>query len=131
MPLPEVHLVGGTSAEAVRLAPVATAMREQARIEPILLGAGPEPLAYARTLEVFGLTPGLTVPAGNKTDTLRRLDHLWATRTPAAVVVQGDAGAALPAAVAAFWRRIPVVHLDAGRRSVDLGSTGPVEPRRR
>jgi UDP-N-acetylglucosamine 2-epimerase (non-hydrolysing) len=132
MPLPEVHLVGGTSAEAARLAPVATAMREQARVEPVLLAAGPEPLTFAQTLDVFDLTAALAVPAGSDdAETICRLDHLWSTRTPAAVVVQGDAGASLPAAVAAFWRRIPVVHLDAGRRSGDLGAAGPAEPNRR
>jgi UDP-N-acetylglucosamine 2-epimerase (non-hydrolysing) len=132
MSLPEVHLVGGTSAEAARLAPVATAMREQGRIEPILLAAGPEPLSFAQTLDVFDLTAGLAVPAGtDDAETIGRLDQLWSQRTPAAVVVQGDAGASLPAAMAAFWRRIPVVHLDAGRRSIDLGATGPTEPRRR
>jgi UDP-N-acetylglucosamine 2-epimerase (non-hydrolysing) len=132
MSLPEVHLVGGTSAEAARLAPVATAMRTQARVAPILLAAGPEPLTFAETLGVFGLTAVLAVPAGgNDTETIRRLDRLWSTRTPSAVVVQGDAGASLPAAIAAYWRRIPVVHLDAGRRSADLGAAGPEEARRR
>jgi UDP-N-acetylglucosamine 2-epimerase (non-hydrolysing) len=132
MPLPEVHLVGGTSTEAARLAPVATAMREQARVEPILLAAGPEPLTFAQTLEVFDLTAALAVPAGtDDAETICRLDQLWSTRTPAAVVVQGDAGASLAAAVAASWRRIPVVHLDAGRRSGDLGAVGPAEPNRR
>jgi UDP-N-acetylglucosamine 2-epimerase (non-hydrolysing) len=126
MPLPEVHLVGGTSAEAARLAPVATAMREQARVEPILLAAGPEPLSFAQTLDVFDLTAALAVPASaDDAETICRLDQLWSTRTPSAVVVQGDAGASLPAAVAAYWRRIPVVHLDAGRRSGDLGAAEP------
>ncbi|HEY0533184.1 MAG TPA: UDP-N-acetylglucosamine 2-epimerase [Actinoplanes sp.] len=132
MPLPEIHLVGGTSTEAARLAPVATAMREQARVEPILLAAGPEPLTFAQTLGLFDLTAGLAVPAGaDNAETICRLDQLWSTRTPAAVVVQGDAGASLPAAVAAYWRRIPVIHLDAGRRSGDLGATGLTEPNRR
>jgi UDP-N-acetylglucosamine 2-epimerase (non-hydrolysing) len=132
MPLPEVHLVGGSRTEAVRLAPVATAMRELARIEPILVAAGPDPLTFTQTLDVFNLTPGLAVPsAADDTETVRLLDQLWSKRTPSAVVVQGDAGASRPAALAAYWRRIPVVHLDAGRRSPDLGATGLVEPNRR
>jgi UDP-N-acetylglucosamine 2-epimerase (non-hydrolysing) len=126
MPLPEVHLVGGTTVEAARLAPVATAMREQARIEPILVAAGPQPLTFAQTLNVFDLTAALAVPVGaDDAETIGRLDQLWSTRTPSAVIVQGDAGASLPAAVAAYWRRIPVVHLDAGRRSADLGASEP------
>jgi UDP-N-acetylglucosamine 2-epimerase (non-hydrolysing) len=107
-------------------------MREQAQVEPILLAAGPEPLSFAQTLDVFDLVAALAVPASaDDAETICRLDHLWSTRTPSAVVVQGDAGASLPAAIAAYWRRIPVVHLDAGRRSADLGATGLTEPHRR
>lgn len=132
MSLPEVHLVGGTSAEAARLAPVAAAMRDQRRLTPILVAAGPDPQAFTRTLAVFGQTPGLTVPAaGADDDVISPLDRLWATRTPAAVMVQGDGGGSLPVALAAHWRRIPVVHLDAGRRSSELGSSTVAEANRR
>jgi len=72
--------------------------------------------------------PGGTVPSGSvDAEMICRLDRLWAARTPAAVMIQGDGGAGLPAALAAFWRRIPVVHLDAGRRSSELGETTAVE----
>lgn len=134
MPLPEVHLVGGTSTEAARLVPVAAAMRDQGRLAPILVAAGPDPLAFTRALAVFGRTPGLAVPVDSgDTDAvlIGRLDRLWATRTPAAVMVQGDGGGSLPAAIAAYWRRIPVVHLDAGRRSSELGSSTVAEANRR
>jgi UDP-N-acetylglucosamine 2-epimerase (non-hydrolysing) len=132
MSLPQVHLVGGTSAEAARLAPVAAAMRDQGRLEPILVAAGPDPLAFTRTLTAFDRTPGLAVPAGSSdAELICRLDQLWATRTPAAIMVQGDGGGSLPAALAAHWRRIPVVHLDAGRRSGELGSSTLAETNRR
>ena len=52
-------------------------------------------------------------------------------RTPAAVIVQGDTTTALAGAMAAFWRRIPVVHLEAGLRSGDLDSPFPEEANRR
>lgn len=132
MPLPEVHLTGGTSAEAARLAPVAAAMRDQGRLAPILVAAGPDPAAFTRTLAVFGQIAGLTVAAvGADADAIWPLDRLWATRTPAAVMVQGDGGGSLPAALAAYWRRIPVVHLDAGRRSSEVGSSTVAEANRR
>src|SRR3954469_12440301 len=123
MSLPEVHLVGGTCAEAVRLAPVALAMRTQGLVDPVMIAAGPEPLVFAETLDCFDLTAGVILPAGPDDATIRRLDQFWTTRTPAAVMVQGDGEGSLPAALAAYWRRVPVVHLDAGRRSADLGTT--------
>jgi UDP-N-acetylglucosamine 2-epimerase (non-hydrolysing) len=118
MSLPEVHLAGGTCAEALRLAPIALAMREQGLIAPFLLAAGPDPTAVSRTWIACGLASDVTLPASADLATaVRRYDQLWASRTPAAVVVRGDN---LAAALAAYWRRVPVMHTDAGRRSGSL-----------
>ena len=128
MSLPEVHLVAGTPAEALRLAPIALAMREQGRLDPVLVAGGTEPAAIRRTLAAFGLAPRITLPAATEaTETVRRYDEMWAARTPAAVVVRDALGPAL----AAFWRRIPILQIDAGRRSGDLASDSPVEAQRR
>lgn len=129
MSLPEVHLVGGSRAEALRLAPVAIAMREQGRLEPILLAAGPDPDAVDGTFAAFGLTPHITLPTGaERTEAVRRFDLLWASRTPAAVILRDN----LAGAAAAFWRRVPVMQVDAGRRTGDLAAApGSVEADRR
>jgi UDP-N-acetylglucosamine 2-epimerase (non-hydrolysing) len=127
MSLPEVHLVGGTATEAARLAPVALAMRDQRRLIPILLAAGPDPVSFAGALLAFDLIPdvdGADSAGADQAETVRRFDQFWARRTPAAVVIHGDRGASLAAAIAANWRRIPVVHLDAGRRSGRLEGSG-------
>jgi UDP-N-acetylglucosamine 2-epimerase (non-hydrolysing) len=115
MSLPEVHLAGGTCAEAVRLAPVAAAMRAQGLLEPVLVAAGAHPTDVSRTYISLGLASDVTLPASaDLASAVRRYDRLWAERTPAAVLVRGDN---LAAALAAYWRRIPVLHLDAGRRT--------------
>lgn len=120
----EVHLVCGSTSEAIRLAPVVLALRRAALLEPVLL-ADPA----VEVLEAFGLTPEITLPAGD--ELVRELDELWSVRTPAAVIVVGDAGTTLAGALAAFWRRIPVVHLDAGLRSGDPAAPFPAEDDRR
>ncbi|GID28910.1 UDP-N-acetylglucosamine 2-epimerase [Paractinoplanes brasiliensis] len=128
MPLPEVHLVAGTPAEAVRLAPVALAMREQGRLTPIAVVTGAEPDTVGATLTQFGLTPKITLPSGaDDAGTMRRFDDLWAARTPAAVVVRDG----LAPALAAYWRRVPIMTIDAGRRSGELGSVSALESQRR
>jgi UDP-N-acetylglucosamine 2-epimerase (non-hydrolysing) len=129
MSLPEVHLVAGTSAEALRLAPVAAAMRTQGRLTPVLLAGGSAPAAVTRTFAAFGLAVDVPLPStADDAAALRRLDQLWAVRTPSAVVMRGDNFAG---ALAAYWRRIPVIHLDAGRRSGSLGSADTAEAHRR
>ena len=139
MSLREVHLIGGTRPEAVKLAPVAVAMREAGLLRPVLLASGQHPAMVAQALAAFGLEPVITLQVERSTGSqaelltamIRELDELWSVRTPAAVIVQGDTTTSLAGALAAFWRRIPVVHLEAGLRSGDLDSPFPEEANRR
>ena len=129
MSLPEVHLVGSTPAEAFRLAPVALALRAQGRLNPILLAGGPDPAAVTRTFAAFGLVPAVALAASAVQATaVRRYDQLWAVRTPSAALVRGEN---LAAALAGHWRRIPIMHLDAGLRSGSLGAADSAEANRR
>ena len=105
MSLPEVHLIGGTRAEAV-----VAALRAGGLVSPVLIAGGPaEPL----------------------TEMIKRLDARWTTRPPAAVIVPDDSTPSLAGALAAYWHRIPVVHLEAGLRSDDLDSPVRDEANRR
>jgi UDP-N-acetylglucosamine 2-epimerase (non-hydrolysing) len=137
--LPEVHLIAGTRPEAVKLAPVATAVRDQRLLAPVLVASGQHPAMVTQALDAFGLAPDVALRVGRGTGgqaelltgIVRRLDRLWGSRPPAAVIVQGDTTTGLAAALAAFWRRIPVVHLEAGLRTGDLGAPFPEEANRR
>ena len=139
MSLPEIHLIGGTRPEAVKLAPVALAMRAAGLLTPVLVASGQHPAMVSQALAAFDLTPdvSLRVDRGTGsqaellTELIRQLDALWEHRAPAAVIVQGDTTTSLAGALAAFWRRIPVVHLEAGLRSGDLDSPFPEEANRR
>jgi UDP-N-acetylglucosamine 2-epimerase (non-hydrolysing) len=139
MSLREVHLVGGTRPEAVKLAPVALAMRDAGILAPVLLASGQHPTMVTQALAAFGLEPDIMLQVDRVTGSqaelltamIRELDELWSVRIPAAVIVQGDTTTSLAGALAAFWRRIPVVHLEAGLRSGDLESPFPEEGNRR
>jgi UDP-N-acetylglucosamine 2-epimerase (non-hydrolysing) len=135
----EVHLIAGTRPEAVKLAPVVTAMREAGLLRPVLVASGQHPVMVNQALAAFDLAPDVTLLVDRNTGSqaelltamIRQLDELWAERAPAAVIVQGDTTTSLAGALAAFWRRIPVVHLEAGLRSGDLDSPFPEEANRR
>jgi UDP-N-acetylglucosamine 2-epimerase (non-hydrolysing) len=122
MSIPVVQLIGGTGTEAVKLAPVAVAMRAAGLLMPVLIAAGGQLTTVARALAAFELAPALALQTEALSDLIRRLDVLWAERRPAAVVVQGDSEIGLAAALAAAWRRIPVVHLSAGLRSDEFAA---------
>src|SRR5205814_3664918 len=137
--LPEVHLIAGTRPEAIKLAPVAAAMRAAGRLRPVLVASGQHPTMVAQALDAFGLAPDVALPVNRGTGSqpelltgmIAQLDAYFGDRPPAAVVVQGDTTTTLAGALAAFWRRIPVVHLEAGLRSGDLASPFPEEGNRR
>src|SRR5439155_20798093 len=60
-----------------------------------------------------------------------RLDAFYAADRPDWVIVQGDTTSAFSAALAAFNRRIPVAHVEAGLRSFDRRHPYPEEANRR
>ncbi|NKQ52535.1 UDP-N-acetylglucosamine 2-epimerase (non-hydrolyzing) [Amycolatopsis sp. K13G38] len=136
---PEALLVAGTRPEAIKLAPLALAMAAAGRIRPIVLAAGQHPTMVHEALAAFGLRPDAELRLDRRTGALAELaaavvagiDRLLAERGPAVVVVQGDTTTAAMAAQAAFWRQIPVVHLEAGLRSHDLYSPFPEEANRK
>src|SRR3954466_328076 len=139
MSIPEVHLVGGTRPEAVKLAPVVAALRAANLLRPVMIASGQHPTMVTQALAAFDLVPDVTLQVERSTgsqaelltEMIRQLDELWTQRPPAAVIVQGASTTSLAGAMAAFWRRIPVVHLEAGLRSGDLDSPFPEEANRK
>ena len=59
------------------------------------------------------------------------VDTILEAEVPDAVIVQGDTSTVMGAAVAAFNRQIPVIHLEAGLRSGDISSPFPEEANRK
>lgn len=137
--IPEVHLVAGTRPEAIKLAPVAAHMRRRGRLRPVFVASGQHPTMVGQALDAFGATPDIALPLTRHTGSqpelfaalTERLDALLGEHRPAAVVVQGDTTTTFAAALAAFWRRVPIVHLEAGLRSGDLAAPFPEEANRR
>jgi UDP-N-acetylglucosamine 2-epimerase (non-hydrolysing) len=123
----EVQLIGGTGTEAVKLAPVAVAMRAAGLLVPQLTVVGEQFRVITRALATFDLAPGVTIDAEPLTDLILRLDMIWTERRPAAVIVLGDSPSSLAAALAAAWRNIPVVHLYAGLRHDEFETPAPDE----
>ncbi|MBC6449902.1 UDP-N-acetylglucosamine 2-epimerase [Actinokineospora xionganensis] len=136
--MPHVCLVAGDAPAAVKIAPIVAAMRRSARVRPLVIACGDQTEEVVEALSAFGILPSLVVEStldGQTTQgaawLLNTLDRVYADLAPDAVFVQGDNAIAFSAAMAAFWRRIPVVHLDAGVRSHDLTAPFPQEGHRR
>ena len=136
----DVLLVAGSRPEVARLAPVARAFESVGRIRAITIATGPDPMAVHEAFEALGVPADVTVllkepPGPNFSDVagalLCRLDGLLVDLDPTAVMVHGGGMTAVVAAQVAFWRQIPVVHLQAGAATDDLLVPFPQEANRR
>lgn len=136
---PAVWLIGGTRPEAIKLAPLAAALSDHGRVRPVIVSSGQHPTMFHQGLASFGLSPGVEMNPlrrrGSQAELVAQLGQSFDDRLqrdrPSAVVVQGDTATAFIGALSAFWRRVPVVHLEAGLRSHDLDAPFPEEANRR
>ncbi|MFI9812333.1 non-hydrolyzing UDP-N-acetylglucosamine 2-epimerase [Saccharothrix variisporea] len=131
----EVLLLAGTRPEAVKIAPVVLALADHPVLRPVVVHSGQHVGMVEQALEAFDLKADvvLQVPrvTGSQAELLSQLipavDEVLRVRDPAVVVVQGDTTTALAGAMAAFYRGIPVAHLEAGLRTGDLSGPFPEE----
>jgi UDP-N-acetylglucosamine 2-epimerase (non-hydrolysing) len=134
-----VAIVAGTRPEVIKMAPVWFALRESLDLEPLLISTGQHREMLDQAFGVFGLKPdidlGLMQPGQTLPDlTARVLTSMTAVmreRKPAAVLVQGDTTSVLGTALAAFYERIPIGHVEAGLRTYDFDAPWPEEMNRR
>lgn len=136
---PAVTLLVGTRPEAIKVAPIVQEMRRDGRLNPILVSTSQQAHLIDSTLAAFGLRPDVTIPlvrdSGSITELtarlLPKLEDVFADLQPQATIVQGDTATAMIGGLAAFWRRIPVVHVEAGLRSGRLDAPFPEEANRK
>jgi UDP-N-acetylglucosamine 2-epimerase (non-hydrolysing) len=136
----DVLLIAGSRPEVARLAPVATAFVDADRIRAITVAAGPDAMAVHEAYEALGVPAEITRMPGPMVGPhtaavgamlMNSLDELLVDLDPSAIMVYGGGMTAAVAAQVAFWRQIPVVHLQTGTASDDLLCPFPQEANRR
>src|SRR5215472_673170 len=132
--------VFGTRPDAVKMAPVVRALAARpAEFSPVVVATAQHRQMLDQVLDVFDLHPDYDLDimteqqslADISVRTLARLDELLPAIAPDLVVVQGDAAPCFLGAVAAFYRKIPVAHVEAGLRTADKYQPFPEEMYRR
>ncbi|MBL9077812.1 MAG: UDP-N-acetylglucosamine 2-epimerase (non-hydrolyzing) [Planctomycetes bacterium] len=134
-----ILVVIGTRPEAVKLAPVVRALGAAPWAECRVLVTAQHRELLDRTLQFFGVVPDrdldLMRPAQSPVDFTARcltaLDPVFAEERPDLVLVEGDTTTVFAAALGAFYRRVPVAHVEAGLRTSDRGQPFPEEANRR
>jgi UDP-N-acetylglucosamine 2-epimerase (non-hydrolysing) len=134
-----VLVVLGTRPEAIKLAPVISELRRHRDVTTRVCVTGQHREMVQPILELFDVRPdvdlALMTPDQRLSSltaaALMRIEQVIVSMSPDWVVLQGDTTSAMSAALAAFYQRVPVAHVEAGLRTFDLARPFPEEANRR
>ncbi len=135
----KVLTVVGTRPEAIKMAPLCVALRDDDRFESKLCVTAQHREMLDQVLELFNLTPDfdLDVMRADQDLTDVMCAILSGMRTvltdwrPDIVLVHGDTATTLAGTLAAYYQQIPVGHVEAGLRTHNLYSPWPEEANRK
>lgn len=128
-----VGLVSGTRPEIIKLAPVYHALRQHEELRVLWVHTGQHGDMAADMLRCFGIVPDVQLARTGASleefsvECRRQLDTIMAKQRWDLCIVQGDTESAFLGALCAFYRRIPVGHVEAGLRTCNLERPFPEE----
>ena len=131
----KVLFVIGTRPEAIKLAPVVLECQQRKDIETVVCSTGQHKELLDSAFEQWHLVPDIELAVMEPrqglnqlvSKLLQQLDKVLSEVNPDYVVVQGDTSSCLSGALAAFQRKIPVFHVEAGLRTYDKTAPFPEE----
>ncbi|MFC3213129.1 non-hydrolyzing UDP-N-acetylglucosamine 2-epimerase [Novosphingobium panipatense] len=134
-----ILVIFGTRPEAIKLFPVVHALKADPRLECVVCVSAQHRQMLDQVLQIAGITPDhdLDVMQPDQTlDTLTAnlltgLGRVMDAVKPDRVIVQGDTATAMSGALAAYYRKVPVDHVEAGLRSYNLYHPWPEEANRK
>lgn len=134
-----VMVVMGTRPEAVKMAPVVKALEDCRRIETVVVCTAQHRHMLDQVLSIFGMTPTHDLDLMQPNQSLEQvtalalqgMQRLLRLVDPDMMLVQGDTTTTFAAALAAYYCRVPVGHIEAGLRTFDKFNPHPEEANRR
>lgn len=134
-----ILVVFGTRPEAIKLFPVIAALRADPRFEPVVCVSAQHRGMLDQVLEIAGIVPDHDLDLMRPGQTLDGLTAALLTglgdvmdrARPDRVMVQGDTATAMAGALAAYYRKLPVDHVEAGLRSGSIYHPWPEEVNRK
>ncbi len=134
----KISFIFGTRPEAIKLSPLILALRGHPDLESHVCVTGQHREMLDQVLEVFDIQPDVDLALMQPDQTLggftaraiSAIDGYLDVHKPDMVVVQGDTTTVFCAALCAFYRRIPVAHVEAGLRTWNKYSPFPEEMNR-
>lgn len=134
----KVLIIFGTRPETIKMAPVIVEFRKRPSWEVKVCFSGQHREMAEQVFPVFGIQPDFDLAVMKKgqslfdvtTGILSGMEQIFKTYLPDIVLVQGDTTTVLAASLAAFYRKVPVGHIEAGLRTGNRYSPYPEEMNR-
>ncbi|MBS5151292.1 MAG: UDP-N-acetylglucosamine 2-epimerase (non-hydrolyzing) [Butyricicoccus pullicaecorum] len=135
----KVMTIFGTRPEAIKMAPLVHALEQSPDTESIVCVTAQHRQMLDQVLEIFHIRPDydLNIMESRQTlatiteKSLHGLDEVLEQAKPDLVLVHGDTSTTFAGALAAFYHKIPVGHVEAGLRTYDKYSPFPEEMNRK
>ena len=130
-----VLLVFGTRPEAIKMCPIVKELKKRNGLDIKLCATGQHKEMLMQVLDVFGEEPDYNLKVMRKVQNLSdtttlllgKMSKLLQEIKPDIVLVHGDTLSAFVTALACYYARIPVAHVEAGLRTYDIMSPYPEE----
>ncbi|MGI6576712.1 MAG: non-hydrolyzing UDP-N-acetylglucosamine 2-epimerase [Eubacteriales bacterium] len=135
----KVMVVFGTRPEAIKMAPLVLELNKREQVECFVCTTGQHRQMLDPIIDIFGLNvdfdlnimePGQTLSM-IASKTITGMEPVLQKTMPDMVLVHGDTSTAFAAALAAFYQKVPVGHVEAGLRTGNRYSPYPEEMNRR
>jgi len=131
----KVMLVFGTRPEAIKMAPLVLELQQHKEFQTIVCVTGQHKEMLHQVLDIFNIMPqydlGIMKPNQDlfsiTSDVLLGMKPILEKECPDIVLVHGDTTTSTTAALASFYRQIPVGHVEAGLRTNDIYNPWPEE----
>ena len=131
----KILLAFGTRPEAIKMCPLVRELRTRREIQTVVCVTGQHREMLDQILATFSVVPDYDLSVMKDAQTLfdvttgvlDGMKSVLETEKPDIVLVQGDTTTAFAAALAAYYLRIPVGHVEAGLRTYNIDSPYPEE----
>jgi len=131
----KILIIFGTRPEAIKVIPVIKQLQKEKKIKPFICVTAQHRDMLDQVLNIFNIIPDydLNIMKQNQSlfyvssTILKKLDNLFNFIKPDLILVQGDTTTAFVASLSAFYKKIPVGHIEAGLRTYDKYNPFPEE----
>lgn len=131
----KVMLVFGTRPEAIKMCPLVLELKSRKSIDVVVCVTGQHRKMLDQVLDVFGVIPEYDLSVMKEEQTLfdvttgilNSISEVLIKENPDVVLVHGDTTTTFVSALACFYLKIPVGHVEAGLRTYNIYSPYPEE----